>query len=105
VLHGAAARGTKAPDYPFGWSSQQWDEYLGDVDRRWGTQEMADHVAAWGIPTLAPDAALRREYASFLRFAASPGAALVFESFSRHRHPGRPPLDPSPCARNTSDRR
>jgi len=83
VLHGTAARGRRAPDYPCAWSSQQWDEYLDDVDRRWGTQEMADHLATWNYPAHAADASFRRELASFLRFSASPGAALVFESFFR----------------------
>src|SRR5499425_3231711 len=40
VLHGTAARGQRAPDYPCAWSSQEWDAYLDDVDQRWGTQEM-----------------------------------------------------------------
>jgi class 3 adenylate cyclase len=83
VLHGTAARGLRAPDYPCAWSSQQWDEYLDDVDRRWGTQELADHLATWNYPAHAADALFRRELASFLRFSASPGAALIFESFFR----------------------
>jgi pimeloyl-ACP methyl ester carboxylesterase len=28
VLHGTGARGLRAPDYPWEWSAQQWDEYL-----------------------------------------------------------------------------
>lgn len=83
VLHGTGARGLRAPDYPWAWSSEQWDEYLDDVDRRWGTQAMADRLAVRCYPTHATDAGFRREFASFLRFAASPGAARVFESLLR----------------------
>lgn len=83
VLHGTAARGLRAPDYPWAWSSQQWSDYLDAVDRRWGTQEMADHLARWAYPAHATDESFRREFASFLRFSASPGAALIFESFFR----------------------
>jgi class 3 adenylate cyclase len=70
VLHGTGARGLRAPDYPWEWSAQEWDEYLADIDGQWGTQDMADRFAA-------------RAYPSFLRFSASPGAALVFETMYR----------------------
>jgi class 3 adenylate cyclase len=83
VLHGTGARGLRSPDYPWAWSSEQWDEWLGDVDRRWGTQAMADRLAAACYPSHAADAGFRRRLASFLRFSASPGAARVFESLLR----------------------
>jgi pimeloyl-ACP methyl ester carboxylesterase len=83
VLHGTGARGLRAPDYPWEWSAQQWDEYLGDIDRQWGTQDIADRLAARCYPSHAADAGFRRELASFLRFSASPGAALVFETLYR----------------------
>src|SRR4029450_13101885 len=83
VLHGTGARGLRAPDYPWEWSAQQWDEYLGDIDRHWGTQDMADRLAASSYPSHATDAGFRRELASFLRFSASPGAALVSETLYR----------------------
>jgi class 3 adenylate cyclase len=83
VLHGTGARGRSAPDYPWAWSSEQWDEWLDAVDRQWGTQAMADRLAAACYPSHAADAGFRRELASFLRFSASPGAARVFESLLR----------------------
>ena len=83
VFHGTGARGQSAPDYPWAWSSEQWDEYLDAVDRQWGTQAMADGLAATCYPSHAADAGFRRELASFLRFSASPGAAGVFESLLR----------------------
>lgn len=83
VFHGTGARGQSAPDYPWAWSSEQWDEYLDAVDRQWGTQAMADRLAATCYPSHAADAGFRRELASFLRFSASPGAARVFESLLR----------------------
>jgi class 3 adenylate cyclase len=83
VLHGTGARGLIAPDYPWAWSSEQWDEWLDAVDRQWGTQAMADRLAAACYPSHAADAGFRRELASFLRFSASPGAARIFESLLR----------------------
>jgi class 3 adenylate cyclase len=44
---------------------------------------MADWLANVGYPSHAQDASFRRELASFLRSAASPGAALVFERLQR----------------------
>jgi pimeloyl-ACP methyl ester carboxylesterase len=83
VLHGTGARGLRAPDYPWAWSWEQWDEWLDAVDRQWGTQAMADRLAADAYPSHAADVSFRRELASFLRFSASPGAARVFESLLR----------------------
>ena len=83
VLHGSGARGQRAPDYPCAWSSEGWDAYLDDVDRRWGTQELADWLAGHAYPSHAQDASFRRALASFLRSAASPGAALLFERLLR----------------------
>jgi class 3 adenylate cyclase len=83
VLHGTGARGLRAPDYPWEWSAEQWDEYLGEIDRQWGTQDMADRLAASCYPSHAADTGFRRDLASFLRFSASPGAAVVFETLLR----------------------
>ena len=83
VLHGSEARGLKTPDFPWGWSSERWDEYLDDVDRLWGTQAMADFLAQDAYPSHAPDAAFRKDLASFLRSSASPGAAFLFERLLR----------------------
>jgi class 3 adenylate cyclase len=44
---------------------------------------MSDHLASWNYPAHAADASFRREFASFLRFSASPGSALAFESLFR----------------------
>jgi class 3 adenylate cyclase len=83
VLHGTGARGLRTPDYPWAWTSERWDAYLDDVDRLWGTQKMADELARSNYPAHAMDAGFRRDFASFLRSAASPGAALVFETLQR----------------------
>ena len=83
VFHGCEARSLRAPDFPWAWSSEQWDDYLADVDRLWGTQAMADWLAEHAYPSHARDAAFRKELASFLRSSASPGAALVFDRLLR----------------------
>lgn len=83
VLHGSASRGLWAPDYPWAWRADQWNDYLERVDAEWGTQEFADFIVDWAWPSQLGDAAFRREFASFLRQSASPGAALAFERLAR----------------------
>ena len=83
VLHGAVARGIRGPDYPWGWTTDLWDAYLDDIDHRWGTQGLADEMAREYYPAHGADAAFRQALASFLRSAASPGAALLFERLLR----------------------
>jgi class 3 adenylate cyclase len=83
VLHSAPARGLRTPDYPWAWTTEQWDDYLENIDRRWGTQELTDELAREYYPSHSADPAFRRSLASFFRSAASPGAALVFERLLR----------------------
>jgi class 3 adenylate cyclase len=83
VLHSAPARGLRTPDYPWAWTADQWDAYLDKIDRLWGTEELTDELARDYYPSHAADPAFRRSLASFLRAAASPGAALVFEGLFR----------------------
>ena len=83
VFHGTVARGTRSPDYPWGWTPDRWDGYLDEIDRVWGTQEMSDKLAREGYPSHAPDQTFRQALASFLRAAASPGAAHLFERLLR----------------------
>jgi class 3 adenylate cyclase len=83
VLHGSASRGLWAPDYPWAWRADQWNDYLERIDSEWGTQEFADFIVDWAWPSHVGDTAFRREWASFLRQSASPGAAVAFERLAR----------------------
>jgi len=82
VLHGSVARGLWARDYPWAWRPEQWDEYLERVETEWGSQAFADWLLDWNWSSQA-DKTFRREFASYLRVSASPGAALVFETLYR----------------------
>jgi len=83
VLHGSVARGLWARDYPWGWRPERWDEYLERVETQWGSQSLADWYLEWNWPDHRYDAAFRREFASYLRVSASPGAALAIERLDR----------------------
>ena len=67
---------TWAPDFPWAWTSEQWDEEYRWIEQAWGTEEyVRERVAVWA-PSLAGNPESARWYANLLRNAASPGAAL-----------------------------
>ncbi len=60
------------------------DEYLDYIDRHWGTVEHArKEIAWWGAPSRADDERLASWLASYLRRAASPGAAIALSRMNR----------------------
>src|SRR5262245_36655707 len=52
-------------------------EDLSDLRDRWGTQEFADELLAWGCPTLHANDDDRRWFANWLRVGASPAVAYA----------------------------
>jgi len=74
ILYGSYARRSWAPDHPYGWTEAQSSTALEKLERDWGTPN-------WGIetwaPSLAHDDVYRQHRANYLRFAASPGAAVA----------------------------
>jgi pimeloyl-ACP methyl ester carboxylesterase len=79
ILYGAAARYAWAPDYPWGFTRE---DYLADHEelaRGWGTTAHARKWLADEAPSLANDPEAIAWLARSERFAASPSAALEFE--------------------------
>jgi pimeloyl-ACP methyl ester carboxylesterase len=73
ILYGSYARRSWAPEYPFGWTEEDWRVALESVDQHWGGQRMVELVA----PSLAHDEGFAQWMANYLRLAASPGAAMA----------------------------
>lgn len=73
VMIGSYARRLRAPDYPWGPSEEQHQQFLDDITRNWG--------GPVGIEVRAPskvnDAEFAKWWATYLRMGASPGAALA----------------------------
>jgi class 3 adenylate cyclase len=60
------------------------DEYLEYIDEHWGTLEHArEEIRTWGAPSHADDDRLAEWLASYLRRAASPGAAISLARMNR----------------------
>jgi class 3 adenylate cyclase len=79
ILNGAYARKAWAPDYPIG---QKEEDYLADredMERRWGTMELAQEWVDAEAPSLSNDAAYLEWFTRTMRYGASPAAAAAFE--------------------------
>jgi pimeloyl-ACP methyl ester carboxylesterase len=60
------------------------DAYIDYIDRHWGTLEHArEEIRSWGAPSHADDEQLVAWLASYLRRAASPGAAIALTRMNR----------------------
>jgi len=81
VLYGSYAKRSWAPDYPIGWKSEQWDSFLANLERNWGTPQGIS-VATWA-PSLADNPSAAERLASYFRAAASPGAATAIMRMNR----------------------
>ena len=76
VVHGSCARRAWAPDYPWGVTREQHEEYVEQIDAGWGTEEFVrgwydafddqtERLIAWDV--------------KLSRYAMSPGAAVAYE--------------------------
>jgi class 3 adenylate cyclase len=74
VLCGGGARFTRAPDYPFGMSADEYRQQAEDARRRFGTREYAVDAVKALAPSKVDDEAFVAEMARYLRQSASPGA-------------------------------
>ena len=72
MLYGGFARGTAAPDFPFGPSFEQFERFLERVQEGWA--DPAQLLRFWA-PSKQHDPRLRAWWARSLRFGASPTAA------------------------------
>jgi pimeloyl-ACP methyl ester carboxylesterase len=72
VLYGSYAKRSWAPDYLFGWTDEQWQAVLDDIEHNWGSPQSLS--IAMRAPSLAGDPHAAQRIASYYRAAASPGS-------------------------------
>jgi pimeloyl-ACP methyl ester carboxylesterase len=75
ILYGSYAKRSWAPDYPLGWNDEQWQRFLENIERNWGTPQGIS-IDMWA-PSLARDPNAAERLAAYFRTAASPGAAAA----------------------------
>lgn len=83
ILYGASVVGTRTADEPWAWSTEQWDVYLEDLGRGWGTRDYIESMLRWAAPTAHEDAHVRRWFVDYQRQSASPAAVVAIESINR----------------------
>jgi pimeloyl-ACP methyl ester carboxylesterase len=73
IMIGSYARRLRAPDYPWGPTAEERDQFCQTIIREWGGPVGIDERA----PSRALDPDFRSWWAAYLRMGASPGAAVA----------------------------
>ena len=77
VLFGAAACGTRQPDFPWQYTEEEWEVYFRRQREGWGTAEYADEQLRSIGASFADDPAERTWWARLMRQAATPSSAVA----------------------------
>ncbi len=83
IVYGAAARELWAPDYPFGVQPQDYDADLAEVERTWGTQELARKYVGGLYPETQDDPRETEEFTAYMRSLGGPGDAALWYRVDR----------------------
>ena len=83
LVFGGTAAGRWAPDYPWAWTDDTWDEWLDRIEREWGSPGFVKDLNAWVSPSLAEDAEYLRVFGRILRMSASPGDVVAIDRGER----------------------
>ena len=81
VFYGSYAKRSWAADYPFGWTAEQWDAFLANMEANWGKPDGV--VLDRWAPSIARDEQAASAAAAYFRASASPGAALAVMKMNR----------------------
>jgi class 3 adenylate cyclase len=83
VVYGSESANNSAPDYPGGWTVEQWDAYLEDLEHRWGQRDYVREFMKMMAPSLTLDEQTLETYTSMFRMTGGPGTAHVLETMWR----------------------
>jgi class 3 adenylate cyclase len=79
ILYGTAARFTRAPDYPWALTGEQFDRWLDQLVAGWGGPVSLEYFA----PTRARDRDFQEWWAKMLRLGSSPGSVKAVLEIER----------------------
>lgn len=74
IMIGTYARRLRAPGYPWGLTTEEHSRFLVEIEDHWGGPVGIEQRA----PSMAQDPQFRKWWATYLRMAASPAAAVAF---------------------------
>jgi class 3 adenylate cyclase len=77
VLFDPQVKGTRAPDYPWAPTEEEWRERLAEIRTGWGDRGYLESLAREWAPEVAEDAKFRDWFVWHMRRSLSPGAALT----------------------------
>jgi class 3 adenylate cyclase len=83
IVCSSYARGTWAPDYPAGWTDEQWDAYLEEMERRWGQPDYIREYYQWISPSMTIDDEVLERLTTFYRIIGGPGTAAALDRQER----------------------
>jgi|tagenome__1003787_1003787.scaffolds.fasta_scaffold20902685_3 pimeloyl-ACP methyl ester carboxylesterase len=83
ITQGAASRGLWAPDAPWLWTHEQWDQELHEIECGWGSVEFAQTIAELAFPDEAVDPMFVRSYARVMRHSLRRADAIAAERMYR----------------------
>jgi pimeloyl-ACP methyl ester carboxylesterase len=83
IVYGSEPANVWAPDYPSGWTDEQWDAYLEELERRWGQPEYVREFLKTLAPSLTLDEQALETYTTAFRMTGGPGTALALEAMWR----------------------
>jgi class 3 adenylate cyclase len=79
IIYGGTACGTQQPDYPWQWTTEQWETFLAEMAAGWGTDAYFRDLFAWSAPSVAEDEETLRQAISYWRLSADTSAAVTLE--------------------------
>jgi class 3 adenylate cyclase len=82
ILCGGAARFTRAPDYPFGVSPEEFRSEAALTRARFGSPAYVEEALAALAPSMVGDDAYKALFGRYLRQSASPGAAAALKEMN-----------------------
>lgn len=83
ILMNSTPRGLWAPDWPGGWTVEEWEENSAWIDAAWGTLAFTEEWFRWMAPNHAQDASSVARFARLLRSALSPGSMIALNEMLR----------------------
>jgi pimeloyl-ACP methyl ester carboxylesterase len=83
IAYGATARELWAPDYAFGRQREDYDADTAEVERAWGTRELASEWAGDMYPDTQDDPRETEELAAWMRSLGGPGDYAVWSRIDR----------------------
>jgi len=79
IVYGPEARGTASSDYPWAWTTDEWQAYLADLERGWGTADYAARVFDWLLPSAKGNSELRQWWRTMHYQSASTSSIAAVE--------------------------